>query len=80
MLNPFLRAFSFAFANHFGCHVDTDDVAGFTDSARSEETIETRAGTEIENGLARLKRSDGERIAATETEIRCFGERPHLRE
>ena len=75
LVNPFLRAFSFAFANHLVRHVDADDVAGFADSARSEKTIETRSGTEIENDLPGLKRSDGERIAATKPEIRSFAER-----
>ena len=59
--------------DHRGRHVDADHVAGRSNLARGEEAVDARAGAEIEHRLAGQNRGEGDRVAASEAEIRAFG-------
>ena len=50
--------------DHFGSHVHADHVSRLADFFRGEETIESRARAEVEDGLSRFERGERDRVAA----------------
>src|SRR5205814_2947134 len=66
-----LRVFP-CLAQHFMCHVDTNDLAGGSDCTSSEETVESSARSQIEDQLTFSERGNRQGISAAEAKVRSF--------
>ena len=61
------------FRQHFRSHVHTDYSPSWSDCTSRQETIESCAGSQIEDSLSCLQRGDSEGISAAESKVGCFG-------
>src|ERR671936_491331 len=53
-------------------HINADDFTARPDGACRQETIESRAGSQIQDGLPGPQRSNGYRVAAAKAQICSF--------